>query len=65
MVAEYTSEHILECKNLIGQNELATYIPTFADIYQNDVKEQIYIARIMKVYRRWLPVDNNILIEEE
>ena len=47
-IYESTSKHTLECKSSIGQNELVTYVPTFEDIYENDVHEQIYIARIIR-----------------
>ena len=36
------------CKNLIGPNEIVTYLPTYEDIYRGDENEQVYIARILK-----------------
>ena len=62
---ESTSKHTLECKTLIGQNEIVTYIPTFEHIYENDVNEQIYIARLIEDNLRRLPVYNHIIIDEE
>ena len=43
-----TQKHLIECHTLLGKNEKMTYIPTYADIFKNDVNEQSYIARIMK-----------------
>ena len=53
---ESTSKHTLHCKQLIGQNEIVTYIPTFEDIYMDDENEQAYIARILKDNMRRLPM---------
>ena len=39
-IEEYTSEHTLNCKNLIGE--------TYEDIYREDKNGQMYIARILK-----------------
>jgi hypothetical protein len=52
---ESTVEHTLECKALIGQNEIVTYLPLFKDIYGEDEYEQVYIARILKDNMRRLP----------
>ena len=55
-IEESTSEHTLNCKNLIGANEIVTYLPTFTDIYGEDKNEQVYIARILKDNLGRLPV---------
>ena len=39
-IEKSTSEHTLNCKNLIG--------PTYEDIYREDEHGQMYIARILK-----------------
>ena len=62
---ESTSKHTLECKSLIGQNEIVTYIPTFEHIYENYVNKQIYIARLIEDNLRRLPVYNHILIDKD
>ena len=46
--SECIQEHLLECKALLGSNEIMTYIPNYRDIFDNDnVKEQCYIATLM------------------
>ena len=40
--------HLLECKNLLGKNEIVSYIPTYEDLFRGDLEEQIYISRILK-----------------
>ena len=64
-IFQSTTKHTLECKSLIGQNELVTYIPTYEDIYENDVEEQIYIARIFRDNIRRLPDIGHIFIDED
>ena len=54
-MTESTTQHTLECQNLIRQNELVTYIPNYKDLYETDVEEQVYIARILKDNLRRLP----------
>ena len=45
---ESTTKHTLECNNLIGSNELVTYLPNIEDLYGDDEDEQVYISRILK-----------------
>ena len=40
--------HLLECKYLIGKNEIISYIPTYEDLFRGDIEDQIYISRILK-----------------
>ena len=40
-----TTEHILCCSTLIENNNYYTYIPTFSDIYSEDIADQIYVSR--------------------
>ena len=44
-----TTQHALECKSLIGKNELITYLPHYKDLYGEDEEEQVYIARIIRI----------------
>ena len=53
---EYTVEHTLECKALIGPNEIVTHLPLSEDIYDNDEYEEVYIARTLKDNMRILPL---------
>ena len=40
--------HLLDCKALIGSNQLVTYIPNYEDIFNDeDTEEQNFIAQIM------------------
>ena len=52
---ESTTKHTLECINLLGGNELVTYIPDIEDLYGDNEDEQVYIARILKDNIRRLP----------
>jgi hypothetical protein len=42
-----------------------TYIPTYEDIYEHDVEEQLYIARIFRDNIRRLPDIGYISIDED
>ena len=64
-IFQSTTKHTLECKSLIGQNKLVTYIPTYEDIYEHDIEEQIYIARIFRDNIRRLPDIGYIFIDED
>ena len=50
-----TAKHTLECTNLLGGNELVTYIPDIEDLYGDNEEKQVYIARILKDNIRRLP----------
>ena len=57
MLKECNQSHLLNCKALIGSNQLVTYIPNCEDIFNDDdTDEQYFIARIMM---------ENLLKEEE
>ena len=43
-----TTRHTLECVNLIGKNELITYLPNYSDLYGEDEDDQVYLARIVR-----------------
>ena len=48
MTSECNQEHLLYCKELIGSNELVSYIPDYIDIFDDDnCKEQSYIASLL------------------
>ena len=48
LLNECNQEHLLDCKKLIGSNELVTYIPTYIDIIVDDhTEEQFYNASLM------------------
>ena len=40
--------HLLECKYLLGKNEIVSYIPDYENLFQGDVEEQAYISRLLK-----------------
>ena len=47
-LSECDQKHLLECKALIGSNELVIYLPNYIDIFDNDnMKDQLYIASLM------------------
>ena len=40
--------HLLDCKALIGSNQLVTYIPNYEDIFDDEnLAEQFFIANIL------------------
>ena len=43
-----TQKHLIECKYLLGRNQLVKNAPIYEDIYQEDIEKQINISRIMK-----------------
>ena len=45
---EATTQYILECRDIIGRNEIITYIPRYQDRYGEDEDKQVYLARIIK-----------------
>ena len=45
---EETQEHILYCQFLLGQNENVTYIPNYNELYNGNLQEQFYVARLLK-----------------
>ena len=47
-ISECDQKHLLECSELIGKNELVSYIPNYIDIFNvDDIHEQQYIANLM------------------
>ena len=49
-INECNQSNLLYCKELIGSNEIISYIPNYEDIFNDDdPKEQCFIADIMKV----------------
>ena len=47
-VKKCTQQHLLECPILIGKNEQLTYIPNYNDLFETDLREQAYIASVIK-----------------
>ena len=43
-----TQSHILLCEYLLGKNENISYIPEYRELYDGELKEQIYVSRILK-----------------
>ena len=41
-------KHLLECKYLMGKNEIISFIPTYEDLFKGELEEQIYISRLLK-----------------
>ena len=40
--------HLLFCEVLLGKNKKVTYIPDYEELYNGNLKEQIYISRLLK-----------------
>ena len=51
-----TQEHILVCKNLLNNNSRVTYIPTYIDLYSEDIDEQMYTSMILCGNLRLVPL---------
>ena len=47
-IDDSTTKLTLECRDLLTNSEIVTYIPSYQDIYSNDEDEQVYIARIIQ-----------------
>ena len=43
-----TQGHILFCDYLLGKNENVSYIPDYEELYHGELKEQIYVSRLLK-----------------
>ena len=53
---ESSTVHTLECKSLIGGNEIVTYLPRYKDLYGEDEDEIVYLARVIKDNLSRLPL---------
>ena len=47
-IEEETQKHVLECKELIKLNKEIKEIPIYEKIFEGDVSQQIYIAKVFK-----------------
>ena len=56
-IEQSTKKNTLECKELIGRNELVTNLPIYKELYEENKDSQVYIARILKDNFRRLPKD--------
>ena len=45
---EMNQRHLLYCKYLLGKSEIVSYIPEYDDLFKEDIKEQLYISRLLK-----------------
>ena len=43
-----TQVHLLYCETLLGQNENVNYIPAYKELYSEDLKDQLYVSRLLK-----------------
>ena len=43
-----TQKHILFCDSLLGKNENISYLPDYEELYNGDLKEQIYVSRLLR-----------------
>ena len=42
-----TQQHILNCQVLVNRNMLITYLPTYSELYNHDIEEQMYTSKIL------------------
>ena len=42
-----TQVHLLECETLLGENDILTYIPSYSELYEGDLEEQVYVSRLL------------------
>ena len=45
---EETQEHILQCEGLIRNSEIITYLPSHIELYNGNIDEQCYVAKILR-----------------
>ena len=43
-----TQSHILNCEFLQGKNENLSYIPNYSELYNGELREQVYVSRLLK-----------------
>ena len=48
-----TQTHILYCDTLLGKNENVTFIPEYEELYSEDLREQVYVSRLLKENLDW------------
>ena len=42
-----TQEHVLCCNSLVNRNMKITYIPTYSDLYSDDIDQQMYTSMVL------------------
>ena len=46
--SEDNQEHLLICKTLLGKSQILTYIPSYSELFCEDVEAQVYVARLLQ-----------------
>ena len=46
--SEENQEHLLNCKTLLGKSEILTYIPSYSELFCDDLEAQVYVARLLQ-----------------
>ena len=42
------NEHLLNCKKLLGNNGIISYIPSYEELFENELDDQVYVSRILR-----------------
>ena len=42
------NDHLLNCNQLLGRNEIISYIPSYGELFGNELDEQVYVSRILR-----------------
>ena len=42
-----TQEHVLCCNSLVNRNMKITYLPTYRDLYSDDIEQQMYTSMVL------------------
>ena len=42
------NEHLLNCKKLLGNNGIISYIPSYEELFENKLDDQVYVSRILR-----------------
>ena len=42
-----TQQHILICQGLVNRNMKITYLPTYSDLYSDNIEEQMYTSSVL------------------
>ena len=59
--SEETQEHLLSCNYLLGKSEIITYIPNYIELYEGDLTDQLYVARLLRDnYARRVTDNSNV-----
>ena len=42
------NDHLINCQKLTGNNEIISYIPSYLELFRNELDEQVYVSWILE-----------------